>query len=136
MAEGAEAIAAGRFHSMVLKKDGSVWATGHNDYGQLGDGTTIDRWGFIQVMAEGAESIAAGGWHSMVLKKDGSVWVTGDNDSGQLGEWSTWKRTKYARITGVFDLRPSHRLSPCARLTAFISYCANNRCRGIVRGIF
>lgn len=35
----AEAISAGRYHSMVMKQDGTVWATGENKYGELGDGT-------------------------------------------------------------------------------------------------
>jgi alpha-tubulin suppressor-like RCC1 family protein len=33
-------IASGNFHTLVLKTDGSVWAMGNNDYGQLGIGTT------------------------------------------------------------------------------------------------
>ena len=37
----ATAISAGLEHSMVLKKDGTVWATGWNYNGQLGDGTTV-----------------------------------------------------------------------------------------------
>ena len=38
-------LALGEKHSMILKADGSVWATGRNEYGQLGDGTTSDRLG-------------------------------------------------------------------------------------------
>ena len=34
------AVAAGQFHSLLLKNDGSLWATGYNGFGQLGDGTT------------------------------------------------------------------------------------------------
>jgi len=33
-------IAAGTDHTLVLKADGTVWATGLNNYGQLGNGTT------------------------------------------------------------------------------------------------
>jgi hypothetical protein len=36
-------IAAGDGHSLSLTADGSVWAWGHNDYGQVGDGTTVTR---------------------------------------------------------------------------------------------
>ena len=48
---GAQAIAAGGYHSMVLKADGTVWATGDNRYGQLGDGTTNDKTSFVKVLS-------------------------------------------------------------------------------------
>ena len=46
---GAQAIAAGNGHSMVLKGDGTVWATGSNYYGQLGDGTDRSKRSFAEV---------------------------------------------------------------------------------------
>lgn len=81
----AVAVAAGCDHSMVLKQDGSVWATGRNDHGQLGDGTTSPKSSFVQVVSGGATAVAAGGQHSLVLKQYGSVWSTGSNSYGQLG---------------------------------------------------
>jgi alpha-tubulin suppressor-like RCC1 family protein len=84
-------IAVGRNHSLILKTDGSVRAAGYNYYGQLGDGTTTNRYSFVQVKDDtsvyinGAISIAAGGNHSLILKTDGSVWAAGDNGYGQLG---------------------------------------------------
>ena len=39
---GAQAIAAGCAHSMVLKTDETVWVTGDNNFGQLGDGIMMD----------------------------------------------------------------------------------------------
>lgn len=36
------AIAGGFYHSMVLKKDGTILTTGYNGYGQLGNGTNSD----------------------------------------------------------------------------------------------
>ena len=53
MHAGVQAIYAGAVQSMVLKTDGSVWATGENDQGQLGDGTTIRRYSFVEVVPSG-----------------------------------------------------------------------------------
>ena len=36
-------IAAGWYHTISIKTDGSLWAWGLNDYGQLGDGTKTDK---------------------------------------------------------------------------------------------
>ena len=33
-------ISAGLSYTMILKEDGTLWGTGDNYYGQLGDGTT------------------------------------------------------------------------------------------------
>ncbi|MEJ5184027.1 MAG: hypothetical protein WHT81_02780 [Rectinemataceae bacterium] len=44
-----QAIAAGGYHTMILKTDGTLWATGSNGVGQLGDGTTINRFSPVQI---------------------------------------------------------------------------------------
>ena len=49
--QGAQAISAGEWHSMVLNTNGSVWTTGRNEYGQLGDGTWDDRNSFEKVVS-------------------------------------------------------------------------------------
>ena len=53
MHAGVRAAAAGWAHSMILKQDGSVWAAGRNHKGQFGDGTTIDRTSFVEVVPSG-----------------------------------------------------------------------------------
>ena len=95
---GARVVAAGSLHSVMLKQDGSVWATGYNLYGQLGDGSTTDSNVFKQVISHGAISIAAGAFHSMVLRDDGNIWVTGANQHGQFGDGSTTSSDTFVRI--------------------------------------
>ena len=47
---GAQAIAAGYERSMVLKTDGTVWATGMNTDGEFDDGTS-DKSSFAEVFS-------------------------------------------------------------------------------------
>jgi uncharacterized protein (TIGR03437 family) len=46
---GVVAVAAGGWHSLAVKEDGTVWAWGWNEYGQLGDGTTTNRLAAVRV---------------------------------------------------------------------------------------
>jgi alpha-tubulin suppressor-like RCC1 family protein len=101
---GVIAIAAGSRHSLFLTKDGRVWATGRNDAGQLGDGTTQNRSTVVPVVkADGSPfdsviAIAAGDRHSLFLRQDGSVWAVGNNDAGQLGDGTFQWRTTPVRV--------------------------------------
>jgi len=84
------AIAAGGAHSLFILNDGTVWACGHNLFGQLGQGgvdTTDRKLGVVQVtgLPTGAGftpiAVAAGRDHSLVLMDGGSVWAWGYNYS-------------------------------------------------------
>jgi hypothetical protein len=46
---GAVAIAGGLYHSLLIKNDGSLWATGANSTGQLGSGTFANTNRFEQI---------------------------------------------------------------------------------------
>ena len=67
------AISAGGNHSMALLRDGSIRAWGGNRYGQLGDGTTVDRWTPVPVKtSDKAVAIACGSsWTSCAVLEDG-----------------------------------------------------------------
>ena len=94
---GAQAVVAGGEHSMVLTEVGTVWATGSNVYGQLGDGSNDARDNFVQVVVTYAKAVAAGAKHSLVMMRGGSVWSTGYNSHGQLGDGSTTDRNCFMR---------------------------------------
>ena len=96
-------VSAGRDHSIVLKKDGSVWATGYNKYGQLGDGSETNRQVFVQVISGGVQVVAAGSFHSMILKEDNSIWATGSNVYGQFGDSSTTSQSTFVRLLPFGD---------------------------------
>jgi len=75
-------VSAGESHSLALCSDGTVWAWGINDYGQLGDGTKINRSTTVQVIGlTDVTAIAAGFYNNLALKQDGTVWAWGSNSS-------------------------------------------------------
>ena len=87
--------------SMAVKTDGTLWATGYNAQGQLGDGTNTSRNTFTQVLT-GVSSIAAGSEFTMALKTDGTLWATGSNAQGQLGNGTNTGRNTFIQVlTGV-----------------------------------
>lgn len=81
-------IAAGGSHSLALKYDGTVWAWGYNEYGQLGQGAAITSSSPLPLPVAGlgpVKLIAAGGAFSVAVDTSDRVWVWGYNGFGQLG---------------------------------------------------
>jgi alpha-tubulin suppressor-like RCC1 family protein len=93
VASNVTAIAAGRYHTLFLKSDGSLWAMGYNNFGQLGDGTYNKTNLPEQIVASNVTAIAAAQNHSLFLKSDGSLWAMGYNAYGQLGDGTTINKT-------------------------------------------
>ena len=72
-------VAAGSYHTVGLKSDGTVVAVGDNYYGQC----NVGNWTNIVQVAAGYE-------HTLGLKSDGTVVAVGSNDAGQcnVGSWT------------------------------------------------
>jgi len=80
-------IAAGHYYSLAIKFDGTLWAWGQDNKGQLGNGaaSAADVREPVQIGSDSWLEIAAGIEHSLALRSDGTVWSWGDNEYGQLG---------------------------------------------------
>ena len=85
-------VAAGYSDSLIVKSDGSLWAWGANDRGQLGLGDRLPRELPTQVGTDTDWAQVAIGEMPFVvaLKSDGTLWAWGDNQNGELGlgAWS------------------------------------------------
>ncbi|MCP4578578.1 MAG: SUMF1/EgtB/PvdO family nonheme iron enzyme, partial [Deltaproteobacteria bacterium] len=98
------AAAQGGYHTMALKNDGTLWAWGRNDYGELGDGTFVDRHSPVQIGSDTDwTKIAAGAFHTMALKRDGTLWAWGFNYYGQLGDGTVVYRHSPVQIGSDTD---------------------------------
>jgi alpha-tubulin suppressor-like RCC1 family protein len=78
-------------HTLAIKADGSLWAWGANDHGQLGLGSAgaADELTPVRV-GSGADwaAVAAGDDYSAALKTNGTLWTWGRGQFGQLGHGS------------------------------------------------
>lgn len=80
-------IAPGRQHSVAIKTDGSLWAWGRNQFGQLGDGTTINKNVPTRIGDDNDWAMVdASLYNTIALKNDGSLWCWGNNNYGQIGD--------------------------------------------------
>ncbi|ULT42283.1 hypothetical protein KRR40_01165 [Niabella defluvii] len=71
-------MASTEMHAAFITADSSAWTCGRNQFGQLGDGTTIDRLYAIKVM-DNVLAVAANGNSTYFIKSDNSLWVCGAN---------------------------------------------------------
>jgi len=111
--DGITAIASGHKHHLALKRDGSVWAWGLNDCGQLGappqGGNYFETFVTTPVRVEGmpkARAIAAGTRHSLALAQDGTVFAWGVNSHGQLDGKALLRKDAPKTRTSCTSLRP------------------------------
>lgn len=79
-------VSAGTEFSIALKSDGTLWAWGVNNYGQLGATSPSSSNVPIQVGSDSDwADIGCGAFHVIARKTNGSLWAWGFNFSGQLG---------------------------------------------------
>ena len=109
-------VSAGVYDSLAVDTDGNTWAWGRNNYGQLGDNTTIDRNSPVKVFASAQSTSSAGPWlnalqvsagwqHSLAIGTDGVAKAWGDNQYGQLGNPNAGRQSPVPSPVS-FNLQP------------------------------
>lgn len=77
-------MALGPQTAAFIETDGSLWMSGDNTFGQLGDGTTKSPTGPERIM-DGVATVSFGDRHTLILMTDKTLWVTGYNSVHQIG---------------------------------------------------
>jgi alpha-tubulin suppressor-like RCC1 family protein len=69
---------------------GQLWAWGRNQYGQVGDGTAVNKSSPVQIGSlKFWRQVRAGNTHSLAVTQSGTLWAWGRNNYGQLGLGNT-----------------------------------------------
>ncbi|NWF84209.1 MAG: hypothetical protein HXY18_10305 [Bryobacteraceae bacterium] len=89
-------------HLIVLTTDGTVWAWGSNEWGQLGTARRASApfWHQVDLPAR-IVAVAAGAQHTVALDERGFVWAWGGNADGQLGDGTLVWRHEPRPVRGL-----------------------------------
>ncbi len=95
-----KSFSAGEEHSVSLLSNGTMWNWGWNPYGQLGDGTIVDRSIPTQIGVQTDWKIIANqhASHTLAIKNNGTLWGWGLNQSGQAGSLNYTNASGYILI--------------------------------------
>jgi alpha-tubulin suppressor-like RCC1 family protein len=87
-----QVIATAYEHTCAILEGGDMMCWGHNDEGQVGDGTVGDSRSppvSVAGLSLGVVSMAPGAFHTCVVLEDTTVWCWGHNVYGEVGD-GTW----------------------------------------------
>lgn len=101
-------VAAGGYHTVAAKADGTVVTWGRNSFGALGgaESSSLTRPypGPALTGLSNVRDVAAGIWHVIALKGDGAVWGWGYNGNGMLGNGNTINQFTPVQASGLTDV--------------------------------
>jgi uncharacterized repeat protein (TIGR02543 family) len=83
-------LALGEIHTSMLSDSGKIFTFGRNNYGQLGNNTTIESWLPVEVMytpsiEDQIVQLSNGGYHSSFRTESGKIFIWGWSGFGLLG---------------------------------------------------
>ena len=103
-------ISASHYHALAVRGDGTIWAWGKNQYGEIGDDSTTERLVPVQVLnLTDMTAAEAGVRHSIALRSDGTVHCWGNRNvagsSNPLGDGNNYGISKVPiQVPGISDV--------------------------------
>lgn len=111
-------VAASLNHTIIVTADKRVFAVGYNYYGQLGDGTEINRINPVEITSNipfdlqtiDIVSLDVGNFISGMLNSEGDLYMWGSANFGALGEGGLLNRSTPFLITNQISLDPGEKI--------------------------
>lgn len=97
-------------HSIAIGSDGELYTWGYNKYGELGDGTTIEKDIPIRItLVSGVKpkQISCSAYFSMAIGDDGNLYTWGRNNLGQLGDGTIIDKSTPTKIILANEVNPT-----------------------------
>jgi alpha-tubulin suppressor-like RCC1 family protein len=90
--------------SLALRQNGTAWAWGCNNCGQLGDGTTVSKSSPVSVVGGFTDwcQITAGDQHTLGVRQNGTAWAWGRGACGLLGDNTIVSKSSPVSVVGGF----------------------------------
>ena len=91
-------------HSLGLRQNGTLWAWGASDSGQLGDGTLVGK-SSPRIVVGGFtdwSQVSGNGLHSLAVRQNGTAWAWGFGGNGRLGDNTAVTKSSPVSVVGGF----------------------------------
>jgi alpha-tubulin suppressor-like RCC1 family protein len=97
-------LALGEKHGAALRTNGTIWAWGYNNCGQLGDNSTVAKSSPVSVVGGFTDwcQVSAGTAHSLGVRTNGTAWAWGRQSLGALGDNSSVNKSSPVSVVGGF----------------------------------
>jgi alpha-tubulin suppressor-like RCC1 family protein len=91
-------------HTAAVRTNGTLWAWGYNNVGQLGDNTIINKSSPVSVVGGFTDwcQVSANRCHTAAVRTNGTLWAWGCNGSGRLGDNTATSRSSPVLVVGGF----------------------------------
>ena len=95
--------AAGSRHSLGVRTNGTLWSWGGNNFGQLGDNTTVSKSSPVSVIGGFTNWCQLSAtYQSLGVRTNGTAWAWGCNGTGTLGDNTTVNKSSPVSVVGGF----------------------------------
>ena len=120
---GWRSVSTGLLHTCAIRSDRSLWCWGDNFFGQLGDGTDVNRSTPTQVPGTEWETISAGFNHTCAMRTDDTAWCWGNGDDAALGTGDFVWRSTPAQVPGTWTAIEAGGRHTCGLKAEHTAWC-------------